>query len=353
MTASFGEFLHQAFDAAKEKREVKTSAARSTAPDPSAPAKPTARHHGTAKQEKPARDGKEVLLQFASAAAAANRSQSSGSKAPASVRLHTPHGHAESGDGSDIGETNSTPRDPPAAARQTDEVDSIPDTSEEEDVPAEDEPEEDGIEDNEETSLSDMPPLDNGREGDPGGPARPLSSKRKPGVQLHLSTTPVLATVAKFPTARRPDGTQPQPAASAAHTKQPAEKPSRRTSARGTIGKKTPSGADISSDSDYSGAQAPSTSSSSRPSRLILHINKNPLKVLRVNVQRQFFSQQQQKQIEISDHAANIDEAVVTAPVRLMGTPQRENLYFVAKDVVSRTRTSDARRTRRHLHGDG
>jgi hypothetical protein len=173
-----------------------------------------------------------------------------------------------------------------------------------------------------------------------GHAARGHATHRKQGgVKLHITSA---ATKSVAGVKRTSNGSRhPAGAAAAAASNDPkansnhtaASAQQRRASARNNVGKKPTHGKAYSSDSEYSGTNIPFTSAS-RPSRLILSINKNPLKILRVNVQRHFFSQQQQKQIEISGHSGAIDEAVVTAPVRLMGTPQRENLYFVAKDVV-------------------
>ena len=66
-----------------------------------------------------------------------------------------------------------------------------------------------------------------------------------------------------------------------------------------------------------------------KPCRLITTLSKRPFRVLLVDVQRQYTMSKKETRRMTKDEK----ERLVSVPLRIMGTPHRSNLYFVAKDV--------------------
>jgi len=66
-----------------------------------------------------------------------------------------------------------------------------------------------------------------------------------------------------------------------------------------------------------------------KPCRLIHNVNKTPFRTVTVSVQKQFtLSKKETLGLSKDDR-----EKLVTVPVRIMGSGEINNLYFVAKDV--------------------
>ena len=66
-----------------------------------------------------------------------------------------------------------------------------------------------------------------------------------------------------------------------------------------------------------------------KPCRLITTLSKRPFRVLLVDVQRQYTMSKKETRRMTKEEK----ERLVSVPLRIMGTPNRSNLYFVAKDV--------------------
>ena len=66
-----------------------------------------------------------------------------------------------------------------------------------------------------------------------------------------------------------------------------------------------------------------------KPCRLITTLSKRPFRVLLVDVQRQYTMSKKETRRMTREEK----ERLVSVPLRIMGTPNRNNLYFVAKDV--------------------
>jgi len=66
-----------------------------------------------------------------------------------------------------------------------------------------------------------------------------------------------------------------------------------------------------------------------KPCRLITTLSKRPFRVLLVDVQRQYTMSKKETRRMTKEEK----ERLVSVPLRIMGTPNRNNLYFVAKDV--------------------
>lgn len=66
-----------------------------------------------------------------------------------------------------------------------------------------------------------------------------------------------------------------------------------------------------------------------KPCKLIENVSKVPLRILRVNIQKQYTLNKN----ETNWMSSSERERLVSAPVRVMGTASRDNMYFVAKDV--------------------
>jgi len=67
----------------------------------------------------------------------------------------------------------------------------------------------------------------------------------------------------------------------------------------------------------------------SRPCRFIYSVDKRPLKILTVSVEQQFLVSKKESSSMSSEQKLKL----ITVSVRIMGTPQIENLFFVAKDL--------------------
>ena len=66
-----------------------------------------------------------------------------------------------------------------------------------------------------------------------------------------------------------------------------------------------------------------------KPCRLITTLSKRPFRVLLVDVQRQYTMSKKETRRMTKEEK----ERLVSVPLRIMGSPNRNNLYFVAKDV--------------------
>jgi len=72
-----------------------------------------------------------------------------------------------------------------------------------------------------------------------------------------------------------------------------------------------------------------SEASHCKPCRFIFSVDKKPLRLLRVSVQQQYTVSKK----ETLEMAPDQKSKLISATVRIMGTPDINNLYFVAKDV--------------------